>query len=230
MISKKHKFIFVHIPKCAGTSIEKALGHYENKYNIQDHRKMCEYEKISEQNFISSLRDCFYLLRNYDKNNRSKHHKRFMNSLQMLFYSELNLNEFNSFYKFSIVRNSWSRIYSWYNNVLRDVYLRNLYEINQEISLYEFVKNKIVPSDFNQIDYLKDRHGDFPLNFIGRFENIEVDFKFVCEQLGLGDVHLPKILVSNSDHYTNYYDNKTIDLVYENFKDEINKFNFTYGE
>ena len=42
MISHKHKYkcIFIHIPKCAGTSIEKALGHFElyNGRGRQDHR------------------------------------------------------------------------------------------------------------------------------------------------------------------------------------------------
>ena len=30
MISHKHQCIFVHIPKCAGTSIASALGHLDN--------------------------------------------------------------------------------------------------------------------------------------------------------------------------------------------------------
>ena len=29
MVSHKHKCIFIHIPKCAGTSIEEALGHFD---------------------------------------------------------------------------------------------------------------------------------------------------------------------------------------------------------
>ena len=40
MISHKYKCIFIHIPKCAGTSIEQALGHFDeySGRGRQDHR------------------------------------------------------------------------------------------------------------------------------------------------------------------------------------------------
>jgi len=50
MISKEHKCIYIHIPKTAGTSIEKKLGHFETlTYNIQDHRTLQEVELISDR-------------------------------------------------------------------------------------------------------------------------------------------------------------------------------------
>lgn len=40
MISHKYKCIFIHIPKCVGTSIEQALGHFDeySGRDRQDHR------------------------------------------------------------------------------------------------------------------------------------------------------------------------------------------------
>ena len=42
MISHNYKFIHIHIPKCAGTSIEKAFGHFDahTGKNAQDHRTL----------------------------------------------------------------------------------------------------------------------------------------------------------------------------------------------
>ena len=57
MISHEHKCIFIHIPKCAGTSIESALGHLNNYTGInrQDHRTIRMIEKpIITTNFFSS--------------------------------------------------------------------------------------------------------------------------------------------------------------------------------
>lgn len=55
MISHKHKCIFIHIPKCAGTSIEKTLGHFEDYSgrNKQDHRCIRMIEPINVKTFAS---------------------------------------------------------------------------------------------------------------------------------------------------------------------------------
>jgi hypothetical protein len=66
MISHKYKCIFIHIPKCAGTSIEEALGHFDDYTGVdaQDHRMIrylenpipYKYILRNSSNFISFLR------------------------------------------------------------------------------------------------------------------------------------------------------------------------------
>ncbi len=57
MVSHEYKCIFIHIPKCAGTSIENALGHFEGHLgrDRQDHRAIRMLERpLLNANIISS--------------------------------------------------------------------------------------------------------------------------------------------------------------------------------
>ena len=50
MISKKHKAIFIHIHKTAGSTIEMKLGLYDKiDYGVQDHRKISDLEDITNR-------------------------------------------------------------------------------------------------------------------------------------------------------------------------------------
>jgi len=223
MISKEHRCIYIHIPKTAGTSIEKKLGHFETlKQNIQDHRTVAEIELLTDRK--QHLKNSLYSLK-LGKWNRAPLHAR--NALT----PQLTEKEFQEYYKFSFVRNSWSRMYSWYRNVLKDDFHRRKYNIvDPNYSFEEFIKTKVDPNRFSQLYYLTNKKGNVNMDFIGRFENLNADFKKVAGKLDLEDSHLPKLLMWQYNHYTEFYNATTKDLVYKLFKDEIDYFNFEYGE
>ena len=73
MISESHKFIFIHIPKCAGTSIENALRKYCKKgflgydKNLKGFKQHANCNELLTHNYITSeMCDSFLSLHLYE--------------------------------------------------------------------------------------------------------------------------------------------------------------------
>ena len=75
MISHKNKYIFIHIPKCAGTSVEKALGQDDDGIHkdLQDHRTIRQLElPVNPSEVLKSRKNIHqYLLRIQNYTTRS---------------------------------------------------------------------------------------------------------------------------------------------------------------
>jgi hypothetical protein len=65
------------------------------------------------------------------------------------------------------------------------------------------------------------------VNFIGKYENLKDDFKKICNKIGISTT-LPKLNVSKSKPYQEYYNDETIDLVRKTFQPDIKIFNYDF--
>ena len=77
MISHEYKCIFIHIPKCAGTSIESAFGHLDGHAGRhgQDHRPIRMIEKPLLSRHVFTSKENFLICRKSIKHrNRAKVH------------------------------------------------------------------------------------------------------------------------------------------------------------
>jgi len=219
MISHRYRCVFIHIPKTAGTSIEYKLGHFDTfARGVQDHRTIRNIQpltipdifEIVRSRDIDALRRC---LRDWKKGDL------------------LSRRDYKRYFKFSIVRNPWARVFSWYKNVMRDNLHREALGISDDCSLNEFVHAHADQWALKpQLHWIKDRSGKIALDYIGRFENIQEDFSFVCERLRIKDGTLPKMLASNDQRYTAYYDKESRALIAKRYATEIEIFGFYYGE
>lgn len=81
----------------------------------------------------------------------------------------------------------------------------------------------------NQLDWLVDQNGDILVDFIGKFETLNEDWKYIAEKLQLHRPlpHLNENTNKNS-HYTEYYNDKTKNIIQNKFATDINYFEYEF--
>lgn len=229
MISHQYKCVFIHIPKTAGTSIERKLGHFDAalvrpddprggvERDVQDHRPLRAMEPLSLGGLSSAL------LRNLGSPATVR------GALARYRGQELTTKQFNSYYKFSIVRNPWSRALSWYKNVMIDKAHKASLNIEGRCSFKHFMQTHgdmwaLKP----QLFWLRNADGQVALDFIGKFETLEQDFSTICDAIGVDDKTLPRLVISDKEQHEQHFDAETIDLVYRKYEAEIKMFGYEF--
>jgi hypothetical protein len=226
VISHEHRCIFIHIPKCAGTSIEAALGHlahHRGERGGQDHRSLRMLQRpFLTPDLLRSPENLRELARRAGARLRGRTNPR--NRLRVT------CEQYASYFKFAIVRNPWSRAFSAYRNVLRDPIHRMQHGIETEISFAEYLRRfagqrMITP----QLHFIRDFSGAVPLDFIGRFERLTADFQEACRRMGLRNPPpLPHELKGDCKDYRQHYDDASIELVRQVYREEIELFRYEF--
>jgi hypothetical protein len=168
MISPKHKILFVHIPKVAGQSIEtiflKDLG-----LSWEDRKELLLRKKKNDEvgpSRLAHLKAYEYLALNY-----------------------IDKETFDSYFKFSFVRNPYMRLLSVYN------YLGYSRIISFSAFINKVVKKALEQDDFfycSQYEYLF-HDGKKMVDFVGKLENLNKDMEFVLKQVDLEGHEIPHI-------------------------------------
>tara|TARA_Y100001938_G_scaffold7351_1_gene9066 strand:+ start:7941 stop:8519 length:579 start_codon:yes stop_codon:yes gene_type:complete len=189
MINHEYKFIFVHIPKTGGTSMECCLGpnawRNPQKYFIGEDLETNEW--TTHYTLLQIL-------------------KKFPQS--------------QNYFKFAFVRNTWDRLlsaYMYYSKVREDKFS----------SIKEFLQKAKTRHTWSQLRYISDEDGKIKVDFIGRFEDIEKDFKIICDRIGV-QTSLPHFMTTEHEHYSRYYDDETVDFISKKYADEISYFNYEF--
>lgn len=212
LISRKHNFIFIHIYKNAGTSIQNALLPFVAN----------RYEKIINQ-----------MLRSFDKDGNRflslylprAHHPVHFGASELI--HEIGRDAFDSYFSFAIVRNPWDWQVSLFKYMLREPRHFQHGLIKELGSFDKYIEWRCAKDVRFQKDFVCSKDGDLLVDFVGRYENLNTDFEKICSRIGISAI-LPKFNISNTASYQQYYNKKTIDLVRRAFALDIQFFNYEY--
>ena len=72
-------------------------------------------------------------------------------------------------------------------------------------------------------------HDGVTLDFVGRFDRMQQDVEYISQQIGIPTPTIPHLNSTIHNHYTTYYNDKSIQTVYQLFKDDIDKYEFEFG-
>ena len=181
MILKDKKILFIHIPKCAGVSIEKFFG-----WKGLRHETLQTY---SDEHSNVLLNSCF---------------------------------------KFTIVRNPWDRMVSWYFK-----HKDNIYEPKTKDGFNEWIKGGM-PNHWKNVDKTdwsnKDalscvdflfNDNNIDIDYIGRVENLNEDMRYICDKANIEYKELPHINKSNHKPYREYYTEETKNIIKDRFERDL---------
>lgn len=199
MLSEQKNFLFVHIPKTGGNSIQSILRDYSEdaivinspiqdgverfgilnqKYGFNKHTPLSQYKKLLPPDLYTRL------------------------------------------FKFACLRNPWDMMISYYFSPHRNVHG---WDRNNFIGLL-----RSTPTMASFITLAPGPEGgknlplDRDIDFLMRLETINDDFKKACDRIGIPARDLPIRNRSNRQPYSCYYDNELIEMVAEKFRAEIN--------
>ena len=129
--------------------------------------------------------------------------------------------KFDAYFKFAFVRNPWDRVVSLYLRSHQQDFKRFVYSCEMSSSHCVWPRSKKY-----QLDWLCDESNNLLVDFVGRFENLQNDFNHVCEEIGLPHQKLGHENKSKAHDYRDYYNSELIDVVYKNFKKDIEYFGY----
>jgi hypothetical protein len=145
-------------------------------------------------------------------------------------------------WSFCVVRNPWDWVVSWYF-FKKDRAERRLQLLQtKQIPDYK-IKNKhgleynlqVLEDHKKGFDYFVENLGGQTQSYksegvdtILKLENLKKDFQIIQEKFNCNN-ELPFINISKRDkNYRQYYNNKTKDIIYQKYKDDIKKFKYEF--
>lgn len=215
MISHEYKFIFIHIGRTAGCSIERTLcGDYCGNESQLTMNKWVLYPESEE----------------FVKKHPETQAGHWLPSEIKGFFGE---ETYNEYLKFTVVRNPWQRMLSQF---------KKTQDKKDGMPFKDWVIKSFVLKDRNMDErFYKPCKWwiDNEMDYIIRYENLDEDFSKLLDKIGIDNslkLEKVKMLPSwnnsaddiDSVNYQDYYNEETKKIIENNFKEDIEEFGYDF--
>jgi len=211
LISYSHNFLFVHVPKTAGTSIVRCLRPYAH-----DSSGFLVNRMLEQFGIHVNLMPGPHQWRRFRPHHSAATIRR-----------HLPRRVYDQMFKFAFVRNPWDWFVSYYHFHLQCPQHHRHEHVRRLGSFAEFVRWQAARQRRSQVEFVTDRRGRLLVDFLGRYETLRDDFQTVCRQVGL-DCELPWHNRSERCNYRSYYDDDTAELVANLCRADVDAFGYTF--
>ena len=210
MLDLDKKYLFIHVPKVAGQSIETML--------LREHGKTWKQRAP-------------YLLRENKDPTLGPPRLAHLSIAEYITCGYISRREFDSIYKFAFVRNPWDRVVSMHRYLTRsemafEDFVKKVL-LNKNSTLSYFTK----PQTF----YTKDPLNRLKLDYIGKFESLREDIEVIKKNIGMPSAKLPHLnqskgaaLEPGTNSYRKLYTPETREIVRELYLQDICEFGYSF--
>jgi len=184
ILAPDKRFIFIHVPKAAGTSINAAFSMYDAFYAVRQANaaaRAAHAEKVGLPRATAALTE---------------------HATAKQFITVLGRENFSDYYSFAFVRNPWDVAVSWFHYRLINPAISGHAEAAAAGTFATYVKKHLAGSDGARLvglqhPFVVDDAGEVAVSFIGRYESLAQDFAQVTRLL--------KIEALPLDHFNQSY-------------------------
>jgi hypothetical protein len=201
MLSLRHRFLFLHIPKTGGSSLCEALAPYSEDRIVRV--KPWDRDQFELNSPLLGL---------------PSKHAQWADYAEEITPGEMRC--LHPFRVFSIVRNPWDRMVSYWYSPHHPPFIPMEHASVKTMAVF---LDRVQPcvNYWGCVDNVE---------FMLRFEHLEADFVRLCDWLGLPRLRLPHRMKSWRRHYSTYYHEDTRALVADKFAEEIEQFGYTFED
>jgi len=135
---------------------------------------------------------------------------------------------FIRYFKFAFVRNPWERLVSEYEFLLKRPQHGRHARVKKMSDFSEFIQMQIPRRDAYQSNMLCDNDGKLLMDFVGKLENLDNDWRTASERIGIPYQELPRKNVTQHKRYQDYFNTETTQLVAKHWARDIELFEYNF--